>query len=275
MGDCIFCGKSAGLFHHEHHDCRDRHENGKRKIGAIILAAITSELSPVDEAVQRIGDAAEQSFISETERESLSIAAWSQAVDHVLDRGIPTEEIQTRFIALQQGLHLSVLQTAAWDRLTKSVVLREIMNGIIPKRVNLEANISLNLQKNEQMVWAFGNSDYLEQRTHREYIGGSRGVSIRLAKGVYYHAASFKGRTIDRTELVHLDNGVAAATTKHIYFAGSNRAFRIPYTKVVAFEPFSDGLGIVRDTASARPQFFITHDGWFTYNLVTNLAKSV
>jgi hypothetical protein len=29
----------------------------------------------------------------------------------------------------------------------------------------------------------------------------------------------------------------------------------------------------MRDAANAKPQFFITGDGWFTYNLVTNLSQ--
>jgi len=36
--------------------------------------------------------------------------------------------------------------------------------------------------------------------------------------------------------------------------------------------PYSDGIGIHRDAASAKPQIFVTGDGWFTYNLVVNLA---
>jgi len=46
-----------------------------------------------------------------------------------------------------------------------------------------------------------------------------------------------------------------------------------PYAKIVSFEPFSDGLGLVRDAAIAKPQIFVTGDGWFTYNLVTNLSR--
>ncbi|MGI6285975.1 hypothetical protein SEF58_09180 [Neomoorella humiferrea] len=37
--------------------------------------------------------------------------------------------------------------------------------------------------------------------------------------------------------------------------------------------PYSDGIGIQRDAARAKPQFFITGDGWYIYNLVTNAAK--
>jgi hypothetical protein len=70
-----------------------------------------------------------------------------------------------------------------------------------------------------------------------------------------------------------VDNGVLGITNKHIYFAGPMKSFRIAYNKIVSVAPFSDGIGVVRDAATAKPQIFVTGDGWFTYNLATNLAQ--
>jgi hypothetical protein len=47
----------------------------------------------------------------------------------------------------------------------------------------------------------------------------------------------------------------------------------VPYNKIVSFLPFDDGIGIVRDAQTAKPQIFKTGDGWFTYNLLVNLAQ--
>ena len=63
-------------------------------------------------------------------------------------------------------------------------------------------------------------------------------------------------------------------TTKHIYFADRRKRLRVRYDKIVAFEPFSDGFGIMRDAQTAKPQTFRTGDGWFAYHLVTNLAQT-
>ena len=78
-------------------------------------------------------------------------------------------------------------------------------------------------------------SEYIEDRMHRQYVGGSRGVSVRVMKGVYYHVGGFKGHAIDRTERIHVDTGLVVATSKHIYFAGPKKAFRVPYIKIVSF----------------------------------------
>ncbi len=78
---------------------------------------------------------------------------------------------------------------------------------------------------------------------------------------------------MEHTERVHVDTGWFVVTDKNVYFAGPRKSVRIPYTKIVSFEPFSDGIGLMRDAASAKPQIFVTGDGWFTYNLVTNLSR--
>jgi hypothetical protein len=223
----------------------------------------------------QIKESAEHSSISDAELKYLSIYAWSTAVENSLDHGVVTEEIARRLLALKEGLSLpseDLRRTDAWERLVKSGVIRDLLNGTIPKRMSVEVKLPFNFQKGEEVVWVFKGADYLEEKTFRQYVGRSRGLSVRIVKGVYYRVGEFKGAPIDRTERVHVDTGLLAATNKHVYFAGTKKAFRIPYAKIVAFEPFSDGLGVVRDAASAKPQIFVTHDGWFTYNLVTNLA---
>ena len=66
--------------------------------------------------------------------------------------------------------------------------------------------------------------------------------------------------------------GGFVVTDKNLYFAGSQKSLRIGFAKILSFERFSDGIGVMRDATTAKPQIFVTGDGWFTYNLVTNLA---
>ena len=92
-------------------------------------------------------------------------------------------------------------------------------------------------------------------------------------QGVYYGVGAFKGHPVEHTERVLLDTGLVVVTGRNLYFAGPEKSLRIPYVKIVSFEPFSNGIGLTRDAATAKAQIFVTGDGWFTYNLVTNLAR--
>ena len=54
---------------------------------------------------------------------------------------------------------------------------------------------------------------------------------------------------------------------------GARKSFWIPYREVDVFEPFKDGIGVQRDAMTAKPQIFKLDDGWFAYNLISNLAS--
>jgi hypothetical protein len=61
-------------------------------------------------------------------------------------------------------------------------------------------------------------------------------------------------------------------TGGNIYFAGKAKKLKTPHTQIKTVKPYSDGLGIIRDGTPAKPQTFVTGDGWFLYNVVANFA---
>jgi len=164
-------------------------------------------------------------------------------------------------------------ENGAYTKLVQAGVLRDLMEGKLPARINVQGQLPFNLQKSEELVWVFQNVKYLEERQRTTYSGGYSGVSLRIAKGVYYRTGGFRGNPTITSTTVHVDTGLLGITTKHIYFSGSNKSFRAPYPKIVSFTPFSDGFGLQRDAMTAKPQSFVIGDGWFVYNLVTNLAQ--
>jgi len=178
-------------------------------------------------------------------------------------------ELKEHFLLSEEYLD----KDGAYSKVVKGAVLRDVLNGILPDRMNIRGHIPFNLQKSEKLIWVIQNVDYYEEKIRTRYVGGSQGVSIRIAKGVYYRTSSFKGRRVQTSETVHMDTGLLGITNKHIYYSGSNKKFRIAYSKIVSFDPYSDGIGVQRDAQTAKPQTFITDDGWFTYNLITNLAQ--
>ena len=53
---------------------------------------------------------------------------------------------------------------------------------------------------------------------------------------------------IDYLKTVHQDKSVPGFKTKHIYYSSDSREkFRIRYDRIVSFEPYEDGFGIMRE----------------------------
>ena len=210
------------------------------------------------------------------QRKRLLIRAWEAAVEGTLEDGLVSLDEESalakyasHFNLTQQGLDGNGAQTS----LVQAAVIRDVTEGIVPQRQNITGTIPFNLMKSEQLVWVLQDVDYLETVVRRERRGSSHGLSIRVARGVYYRPSAFWSRPIKWEETVHADTGLLGLTTKHIYFSGSKKRFRVRYGRIVSFDPYQEEFGIMRDAQSARPQAFQTGDGWFAYNLAVNLIQ--
>lgn len=244
----------------------------------LMLSARMAALA-VGDAEARLNDLAaafaESSLGAEGQRAVL-IGAWEAAVEGALEDGVPSlDEEAALFRYLQRfGLDAAhVNENGVHRNLIEAAAIREAAEGIVPQRFSTTSPLPMNFQKSEQLVWAFDGVSYSEVRTRRERRGGSHGVSIRVASGLYYSPRTFRSQSYEYEETVHVDTGLLALTNKHVYFHSSRKSFRVRYDKIVSFDQMRDGFGLMRDAQSAKPQIFRTGDGWFVYNLVTNLAR--
>lgn len=202
------------------------------------------------------------------------LECWDRAVAAALEDGVLSTEEEARLStgAATLGLGQAELdKRGKYTQVVKAAVLRDVLDGKVPERVQVPG-VSVNLQKGEKIVWVFQGAEYRKFRTRRSYSGVTQGLSIRIAKGLYYRPSIWKASPIERTEMVSSGAGNLIATNKNLYFIGATM-LRIPYKKIVAFQPYSDGIGIQRDAMTAKPEAFRLVDGWFAYNLIINLAQ--
>jgi hypothetical protein len=240
---------------------------------AILSDILTSNLDRLDKDLATL---TEEGLVRPEEGRAMLADAWGVAVGKFLEDDClaPHEEQLLDRIRERYSLTHDELDRAGADtRFFKALTIRDALEGKLPQRVAFAGMIPFNLQKSESLVWVFQDVKYYEYRSSTHYEATSRGVSIRIARGVYYRVGAFKGHPVHEQHQVLADAGILGLTNKHLYFSGATEHFRVPYDKVVEFQPFSDGLGIQRDAATAKPQLFETGDGWFAYNLVINLAR--
>ena len=244
----------------------------------LVRAARTTALTNAegDERLVALSDTLVEAGLVGGQSHEVLVRGWETAVQGALEDGVISEDEEA---ALSRFLDYFGIEQVQADRhgalttLAQAGAIRDLTEGTIPQRQNIQSRIPFNLMKSEKLVWMFQNVAYLEDVTRREMHGSSQGLTIRVARGIYYRPSAFKSRVVEWDETVRLDTGLMGLTTKHIYFAGDTKRFRVRYDRIVAFEPYSDGIGIMREAQTAKPQTFITNDGWFTYNMATNLAQ--
>ena len=229
----------------------------------------------LDEIETDIAAAARNADLDRNDLREVIVHCLETEVERVLEDELLTEAEERAVAAVSRhfGLGEKDLDSrGAWTRMVKAAVLRDLTNGVVPHRGGFDPrSVPFRLQKSETLIWVFSNVDYSTVRTRREFRGKSAGVSIRVAKGVYFRTGSFKGRPVEIEETLHVDTGLLGVTTRHTYFTGTAKSFRVRHDRMVSIEPYSDGFGIMRDTARATPETFRLGDGWFVYNLLRNI----
>ena len=231
-----------------------------------------------DALLDAVARAVEQSGLSAEDRREVLAQAWEEAVDGALEDGLVSLEEEAALVRYLRRFELSaadVNDRGAHANMVKAGMIREVAQGVVPRRLQHDGPVPFNLMKSEQLVWLIEDVDYHEVVTRRERRGTSHGLSIRVAKGLYYRPGMFRSQYHEWEETLHVDSGLLGVTTKHVYFHGSRKRFRIRYDRIVSFDPFEDGFGVMREAQTAKPQSFRTGDGWFIYNLVTNLARNL
>jgi hypothetical protein len=132
LGSCKFCGKPAGFLRSKHAECEQRHENGKKQI----TAAISEALSPSGsfDALQcRLADIAQHCYVSDNERQTLLVQAWTSAVDRFLEDRVLDESEEKRLVDLKNRFALSETDldaSGAFTKLIKAAVIRDVLSGV-------------------------------------------------------------------------------------------------------------------------------------------------
>ena len=152
-------------------------------------------------------------------------------------------------------------------------VLSILQEGKVPD-LHLSVYVPFKLQKNEKWILAVNDVAYAEIRTKREVVGRSAGASVRVMKGVTVRAGASRGTPVEKDVLTPRGSGTFAVSTKHVFFHGE-RSFRIPLGKIVSVQRVPRGLEIVRDRASAQPEYFgiVGPDAQFVADLIHLLPE--
>ncbi|WP_064430180.1 hypothetical protein [Helicobacter suis] len=278
MGICIFCGQKAGFLRRKHKECQREHLEGQKAIQDIISDHYTKQATSPEDLKNlqgRIQQIAQGSFIDQSLQRNLLIKGVEAAIQTALEDGLLTEQEEEGVLKLIAFFNLSqedLDSNGYYAKLKQGSILRHVCEGVMPTGINIIGDsLPFVFMKNEKLIWAENGVQYFEMKTVSSYVGGSQGVSLRIAKGVYYRVGAFKGHKIQEEQMSYVDTGLLAITTKHLYFCGKSKSLRIPFAKLISITPYSDGISVHKDGVRAKPQIFINGDSWFLYNLISNI----
>ena len=274
MGKCCYCGHDAGLFHSKHDECERQHNQGLAAIRQIVANCFTAK----EDFYLKGGEmkrVAEASFIDLNSLKKVYISEFDNAIERYLDDGIiDVEEERTvaRFIQYSGLSQAELNVNKSLEKVLQSKVLQDILAGNVPApRITIGGDFPFMLGKTEHIVGLYRNITLHQQKVKKEHVGGSRGVCVRIMKGVYYRTGGFKGHTVETSYMQRIGVGSMCMTDKNLLFSCPEKSLKIPYTKILSVETFSNGISIQKDGANDKPIFLEGVNGWFAYNVIANL----
>lgn len=276
MGKCKYCGIDAGFFKSKHNECEASYLLASTKLTKMLLAAFKNftDFYTID---TQIKNTIKENSIAEEALQNIYVQALDQAILHYLDDGLISVDESRTVARFQQytGLPQQVLNAnKSLEKVVQAGIIQQVMNGVVPTpAITIQGGLPFLLQKNEKIIWIFRNVAYYQQKTRREMRGRTQGMSFRVMKGVYYRVGGFKGTPIETTHNEYIDTGVVGLTDKHLYFSSSRKSFKLPYSKIIDIQSYSDGIGLQKEGATAQPLTLKGVDSWFVYNLITNIIQ--
>ncbi len=148
---------------------------------------------------------------------------------------------------IAKNLNVTLLiDDATQQQLEKFKLYWLIENGTLPTK-----DIAITLPRNENCYFSM-DADWFETRTITKRINyGGPALRIKIMKGVYYRAGSLGVQRITSEELTQIDSGIIYITNKRIIFVGTLRSVNIQLSKILSVSPYSDGVGIEKDSGKS------------------------
>lgn len=270
MGSCIYCGRPAGFLRSAHRECADQNVAARSGIKALLSDALTDMRTDIDATARQVLALAARGGVNEKDIQEAAKSAFQDFVEHVLDDGLLSAAEETRAVSIMRAFALPS-STPGHGRLVKAGILRDLDEGRAEPRVEIE-DVPISLKRGEVLLWCFQEVQLGEMRSQSHYVGGSRGVSFRVAKGVYCRVGAFKGQRVSTSSLQMTGEGSLFITNRALSFVG-DKTLKVALNKIISVDPRAEGIIVHREQANPKPLVFMVDDPWFATNLILKASS--
>lgn len=274
MADCQICGQPAGLMRSVHKECAARRDKALADIALAFSNMMLVERAPAPATfraiIQKLG---EEARLSPADLESRILSGLSVSLETALaDFNLSQAEVD-RFESILDAFDLdaSALDKAGIkERLVKALVLKDLAEGHTSTRITVNNILPVVLRRGETVQWIFNQVSLREQRTRVSYEGGSRGVSLRVMKGVSYRVGAYKGHRVENVEMATVGQGDLAVSTNAIYFLCPPKTKKTTLAAIVSVDTYDDGILVT--PSRGKPQIYMLDDPFFAANLILKVG---
>lgn len=225
-----------------------KHAKDKRAFFKMIVeAASDGKLTPEEIAQIELGKT--QLNLTDDDLKRIRVQAYNAAFSAAASDGKVTVDEEKELTKLQDYFKIPDSEIVrSKQQLARFRLLAEIQEGTLP--TTQVSNVIF--QRGEQAHWTEAG-DILEERVvGRRYVGGSNGVSIRIAKGVSYRVGASRGNLVTDKAVVPVSSGEFIVTNRRAIFRGDKKSFALSIPKLLDVNFFSNGVRLTDDKGKPR-----------------------
>lgn len=170
-----------------------------------------------------------------------SRSAYRRAVENYiqLDRATPEAKANLNRVRMYFEIPTHRIENAD-VRFHHAYSLNEIKAGRLP----VLSDSSFSLKKDERAHWS-EPAELMEIKViGRRYVGGSSGVSFRVARGVSYRVGRSRGYSVSEKGVVTVARGQLVITSARLVYQGDAKAFELKLDQVLNYTMADDGIVI-------------------------------
>ena len=237
MANCRICGKRLPLFYRDT-VCRECRAKLKSELEEIKQYVLTNK-DITDEQIEKLKNQDKTDLIK---LYNDLFEAFSS------DKELDIQEI-TALNKLQEGLSLSNSEVQYDEKVKPYIYVQAIRNNKLPV-VKLDNTEGIILKNGETVHFVDGAILKEMRSVSVGYSGGSQGVSIRIAKGVYYRVGGTRGHIMKEDQLVQTSMGIFLITNQRIILKPSSveyKSLEIPLNKIFSYSCYENGVAIYKE----------------------------
>ena len=228
-----------------------RRTQGKEALRAIFRDAI-SDMVLTPHEIQLLRSEVATHGLSADDVREVGTAVLTDAVVFAKADGLVTDtDMKTinDIVALTQVSSTTVGELIGTMKLQRKMY--ELTRGVITPLTDA----GIQLRAGELAYWVEQVGLYEEKVIRRETVGGNRGVSVRIMRGVSYRFGSSKGQSVPITATVEVARGELVITSQRIVFKGDRRTATIAVDDIIGVDPYTNAIVIHAEKLKQPMQF--------------------
>lgn len=170
-------------------------------------------------------------------REVIERVGWAILEDQWID---PQEGANLMNLSRLLEVEWASLDPRLLDAIARCSQVQRILEGDLP--VIDRNSLPVQIAPSEVVHFAAHVGVYEDQVVARRQVGGSRGVRIRVARGVSFGVGGYRGHSVPIVENRQVCSGILVLTSSHVRYFGERKGFQKPWAKVAGIQAYRDGV---------------------------------